>query len=317
VPDPRPPLPPRMRPLRPVPAPSVRPWAGTRLAPHAASVGELWIAGPGSVVASGDGTETTLDELAARYGAAFVGTAGMARYGARFPLLAKLIDAADWLSLQVHPDDTLARELFGPDAVGKAEAWVVLEADDGAELIVGPADGLAEADLRRAIETGTAGREHGRVRPAVAGDVLLIRPGTLHAIGGGTFLYELQQPSDLTFRVSDWGRAGRELHPGPSLRALAPAAVAEACGSGFRLHAAGLETPELRLELAPTAMPVERRPDGRSVEVVTSLRGTLVATVGGSAERLTPYQTLVIPASVDAWRLEGPPDGLAAIGTVP
>jgi mannose-6-phosphate isomerase len=304
-------------PVRPGPAPSVRPWAGTRLTPYGTSVGELWLAGPGSVVTLGDGSRATLDELAARHGAALVGTAGMARYGGRFPLLAKLIDAADWLSLQVHPDDALARELHGPRAVGKSEAWVILDAAPGAELIVGPAVDLHEADLRAVIGDGTAGRIHCVVRPAVAGDVLLIRAGTLHAIGGGTFLYELQQPSDLTFRVSDWGRSGRELHVESSLRALVAGGVAEPRGTGFRLHDEVLEAPELRLELPSTADAVTRRPAGRSLEVVTSLRGSLVVSGDGWRETLVPFETLVVPASIEAYRIEGPADGLAAIGTVP
>ena len=308
---------PAIRPLRPVPAPSARPWAGTRLAAYGPSTGELWLAGPGSLVRGPDGAEDTLDALAARDGAALVGTAGIARYGARFPLLAKLIDAADWLSLQVHPDDALARELFGRDAVGKAEAWAVLEATPDAQLIVGPAEGLAEADLRASIGSGTAGLTHCRIRRATEGDVLLIRPGTLHAIGGGTFLYELQQPSDLTFRVSDWGRTGRELHVEPSLRALAPASVAEARGSAFRIDAGAVEVPPLRLELPSTASTVERRPGGRSLEVVTALRGALTASGEGWTARLEPWETLVVPASIEAWRLDGPSDGLAAIGSVP
>jgi mannose-6-phosphate isomerase len=312
VPDPLPPL----RPVRPVPAPSVRPWAGSRLTAHGDSVGELWLAGPASEVPN-DGETATLDGLAARFGAAFVGNAGLARYGARFPLLAKLIDAADWLSLQVHPDDVLARELFGPDAVGKAEAWVVLEAAPGAELITGPAVGLAEADLRAAIAAGAAGRAACRVRPSVAGDVLVIRPGTLHAIGGGTFLYELQQPSDLTFRVSDWGRSGRELHVEHSLRALDATAVAEVRGHDFHVDGDGIGAGALELEVVGTLPPVDRAPAGRSLEVVTSLRETFVVHGSGWSEALEPLQTLVVPAAVDAYRITGPRDGLAAIGTVP
>ena len=308
---------PSLRPVRPVPAPSVRPWAGTRLAAHGDHVGELWLAGPASVVPGADGETATLDELAARFGEAFVGGAGIARYGPRFPLLAKLIDAADWLSLQVHPDDALARELFGRDAVGKAEAWVVLDVAPGSELITGPAEGLAEAGLRAAIAGGTADRGDCRVRPSEAGEVLVIRPGTLHAIGGGTFLYELQQPSDLTFRVSDWGRAGRELHVEHSLRALDATAVAELRGRDFRVDPGGVGADALELEVVVPLPPVDRAPAGRSVEVVTSLRDTFVVHGPGWSEALTPLQTLVVPAAVDAYRITGPRNALVAIGTVP
>ena len=306
-----------LRPLRPVPVPSVRPWAGGRLGSHGSSVGELWLAGPGSIVRGDDGAPTTLDELAAAAAEVLVGSSGMGRYGARFPLLAKLIDAADWLSLQVHPDDALARELHGPHAVGKSEAWVVLEAAPGAELIVGPAPGLAEADLRAAIGAGTAGRDLCRVVPATPGDVLQIRPGTLHAIGGGTFLYELQQPSDLTYRVSDWGRAGRDLHLDASLRALRADARAELRGTGFVIDGGELALPELRLELPALALPVERRPAGRSPEVVTALRGSLRVTAGDWSESLAPRETLVVPAAVERYQVTGTADGLAAIGTLP
>lgn len=310
-------MPDTLLPLRPIPAPDVRPWAGSRLASHGESVGELWLAGPGSVVQVGARGPRTLDELAAELGDALVGTAGSARYGARFPLLAKLIDAGDWLSLQVHPDDALALELHGPAGVGKAEAWVVVDAAPDAMLIIGPAEGIAEDALRDAIAAGTAGRAACRAVPAVPGDVLLIRPGTLHAIGGGTFLYELQQPSELTYRVSDWGRAGRELHVTAALRALHADAVAERCGSGFRIDGGALEVPELRLELPVLATPVERRPAGRSPEVVTALRGSVRLSTDGWSETLAPRETVVVPAAVAAYELAGPPDALVAIGSVP
>jgi mannose-6-phosphate isomerase len=280
-------------------------------------VGELWLAGPASVVQVGTDGPRTLDELAAEVGDALVGSAGLARYGARFPLLAKLIDASDWLSLQLHPDDALARELSGPKAIGKAEAWVVLDAAPEATLIVGPADGLSETELRSAIASGTAGREHCREVPAVAGDVLLVRPGTLHAIGGGIFLYELQQPSDLTYRVSDWGRSGRALHIDASLRALHAGAHAEACGHGFRIDGGTLEIPELRLELPAVTTPIVRHPAGRSPEVVTAIRGSLRLTTDGWSETLATRETVVVPAAVAAYELAGVPEGMAAIGSLP
>ena len=101
------------RPLRPVPMPSVRPWAGRRLGPPADHVGELWLAGPDSRVLRGARRARTLDQLAATAGASLVGSQGMGLLGPRFPLIVKVIDAAEWLSLQVHPTDELAVELYG------------------------------------------------------------------------------------------------------------------------------------------------------------------------------------------------------------
>jgi mannose-6-phosphate isomerase len=311
MPDPR-------LPLRPVPAPSVRPWAGSRLAPAAEQVGELWLCGPDSVVATPDG-DRTLDDLAAELGEALVGRRGMALLGARFPLLAKLIDAADWLSLQVHPDDALARELYGEDALGKAEAWLVLEADPGAELVTGPADDLADGALLASIEAGTTSHEHCHRDPAVAGQTLMLRTGTLHAIGAGTFVYEIEQPSDLTFRISDWGRpTGRQLHRAEALRAVDPGRHAVPAGDGFRLTGGALEVPEFRLELPDvTDGPVRREPAGETLEVVTALRGALQLTGEGWAETLATYETLVVPASAEAYTVEGGPDAIVAVGRLP
>lgn len=310
-------MPDALHPFRPVPAASVRPWAGSRLAPAAAHVGELWLAGPDSLVET-DGGGRTLDELAATLGERLVGSRGMALLGARFPLLVKLIDAGDRLSLQVHPDDDVARELRGPGAVGKTEAWLVIDAAPGAQLVTGPADDLDPAGLRDAIAAGTMSLRHCRLRDAVAGDVLLLRAGTLHAIGAGAFVYELEQPSDLTFRVSDWGRpTGRELHVAEALRAIDPALDAVPCGSAFRLDGGALEVPELRLEMPDPAPGVERRPGGRSPEVVTAIRGSLHVTGDGWAEVLEPYETLVVPASAAAYSIAGPRDGVLCIGSVP
>jgi mannose-6-phosphate isomerase len=294
----------------------VRPWAGTRLGEPGAHVGELWLSGPDARVVTG-GRELTLDALAAELGEALVGSRGMALLGTRFPLITKLIDAADWLSLQVHPDDALARELYGPDAVGKAEAWLVLDADPGAELVTGPAADVDEASLRAAIGAGTAGRQHCRTSPAVAGETLALPPGTLHAIGAGTFVFEIEQPSDLTFRISDWGRTGRPLHIAEALRALRPELDAEPVGTGFRLDRGALELDGFRMELPDLAAPVTRRPGGRSCEVVTALRGPLRLEGDGWSETLTPYGTLVVPAAVASYGLSGPPDAVACIGSLP
>ncbi len=110
-----------LRPFRSAPSARGKPWGGTRIegGSPGSPIGELWLAGPESWL-SGPSSQIdiTLDELATRFGARLVGRAGISRYGARFPLLIKLIDAGSWLSLQVHPDDRTARSLGGPRAVG-------------------------------------------------------------------------------------------------------------------------------------------------------------------------------------------------------
>ncbi len=305
-----------LAPLRPTPAPSVRPWAGHRLGTPEARVGELWLAGPDSVVTVDDSTTFTLDELASQHGAALVGERGMALLGARFPLLTKLIDAEDWLSLQVHPDDDLARAIYGPAAVGKAEAWVVIDATPETSLVTGPAPALPEVELLARIARGELGMDGCTTTRARAGDVLLLEPGTIHAIGAGAFVYEIEQPSDITFRVSDWGRpTGRTLHVEEALRALRPAAHAVPAGTGWALDGGTLENGLFRLELVRAAD--RRAPAGRSVEVVSTLVGG--ATVRGDSwsERLDEWETVVVPASVEAYALEPDQGAVVAVGTVP
>ena len=304
------------RPLRPVPSPSLRPWGGRRLGGDA-RVGELWLAGPDSTVEL-DGAAATLDEVSAALGAAFVGRRALALLGARFPLLVKVIDAADWLSLQVHPDDALARSLYGPAAVGKTEAWLVLEADADATLVTGPS--LPAAETAAAVAAGSIGREACEVRAAVAGDAYLVRAGTLHAIGAGTFVYEIEQPSDYTFRVSDWGRPqapGRGLHVEEAALALVPTAHAELRGAGFVLDGGALEVRELRLEIIAGPGAATRRPEGASLEVITAVRGDLVVRGEGWLERLRPLETLVVPAAIAAYEIEPGPGALACVGLVP
>lgn len=306
-------------PLRPIPSPSVRPWAGARLGAAGAGVGELWLAGPASVVDVGEGP-TTLDELAAAAGEAFLGDAAMRLLGPRFPLIVKLIDAAEWLSLQVHPDDTLAAELYGPTALGKAEAWLVLGADPDTRLVTGPRRNLGALALRTEIEVGTLGREHCEEQVAVPGDVLMLETGTLHAIGAGAFVYEIEQPSDLTFRISDWGRPptpGRSLHLEESLRAVRPEAHAIPAGREWHLDGGGLSVREFRLEIVHLQGPVTRHPAGRSLEVVTSIGGPMRATGEGWVEVLELWETIVIPASVAEYRLDGPAGSMACVGSIP
>ena len=306
------------RPFRPIPTPSVRPWAGTRLGPDGGSVGELWLAGPASRVPGAVDGEATLDELAARHGAALVGGRGMALLGPRFPLLVKLIDAADRLSLQVHPDDALARELYGPDALGKAEAWLVLDAAPGATLVTGPDAGLDAETVRDVVVRGVMDLEHCATSEARAGDTLLLRPGTIHAIGAGAFVHEIEQPSDLTFRISDWGRpTGRTLHRAESLRAIVPAAQAVPAGSGWELDGGALAVPEFRLELVRGGSIVVRHPAGRTPEVVTVLRGTAVASGDGWRSDVATTETIVVPAVVESYTLEPGPDSVVAVGSLP
>jgi mannose-6-phosphate isomerase len=129
----------------------------------------------------------------------------------QFPLLLKFLDAHDRLSLQVHPNDEQARR-FVPDERGKTEAWVILQADPGSCVFAGLRSNVDERELRAALHNGTVENHLHRLE-VTAGDCLFIPAGTVHAIGEGILLAEVQQSSDVTFRLSDWNRLGTDGKP--------------------------------------------------------------------------------------------------------
>ena len=131
----------------------------------------------------------------------------------QFPLLVKFLDANDRLSVQVHPDDTLARR-FDPKENGKTEAWVVIDAQPGSRLFAGLQPGVDEPRLRAALAENRL-EDCLHSISVQAGDAVFVPAGTVHAIGEGIVLAEIQQSSDLTFRLYDWGRMGSDGQPRP------------------------------------------------------------------------------------------------------
>ena len=131
----------------------------------------------------------------------------------RFPLLLKFLDAARTLSVQVHPDDARAARLDPPD-LGKTEAWVVLAAEPGATIYAGLKPGVDRQQLEAAIRQGTCEQCLHQVQ-AAAGDCIFIEAGTVHALGEGTLVAEIQQSSDTTYRLFDWNRLGADGKPRP------------------------------------------------------------------------------------------------------
>ena len=136
-------------------------------------------------------------------------------------VLVKLLDVQDRLSVQVHPDDDLAKVMHGPNAIGKHEAWVVLEAAPGAELLLGRAPSVTGADITNALASGADITPLLARHAARRGDVFDVPTGCLHAMMPGLFIWEVQQRSDRTYRVADWGRndPSRPLHQAEALRA--------------------------------------------------------------------------------------------------
>ena len=153
----------------------------------------------------------TVAEALAELGPAFLGETAYRRYGLELPLLIKIIDTAEWLSVQVHPDDAYAHTMEAHTGYhGKNEAWYILEADPGAEIVYGLLRPLSKEALSETLRTGQAFSVLRRV-PVRVGQTIYVPAGTVHALGPGLLLYEVQQRSDLTYRLYDFGR-GRPLH---------------------------------------------------------------------------------------------------------
>jgi mannose-6-phosphate isomerase len=163
-----------------------------------------------SRVAAGMLLGRSLRELLADDAPAILGRKATA--GAQFPLLLKFLDAHQDLSIQVHPNNKLARRLANDN--GKTEAWVILHAEPASWIYAGLQPGMTHADVVRALKRGELPGLLHRF-PARAGDTVFIPAGTVHAIGAGIVLAEVQQQSDATFRLDDWGRVDREGRPRP------------------------------------------------------------------------------------------------------
>ena len=213
-----------MRPLKFHPILKQTLWGGERIIPYKelasglSRVGESWelsgMPGSESVVAEGPWAGSTLSELIGRFGAELLGKANYARFGQEFPLLVKFIDAREDLSIQVHPDDELARKRHGKS--GKCEMWYVLEAEPGASLLTGFSRPIAPAEYERRVADNTLTDVLNR-QAIASGDVFYLPAGRVHSIGKGSFIVEIQQSSDITYRIYDFDRrdaAGnsRELH---------------------------------------------------------------------------------------------------------
>ena len=194
-------------------------------------VGESWeisaVEDNESVVANGPDKGLTLPEMVGKYRHELVGEANYSRFGTKFPLLIKFIDAKLDLSIQVHPGDELARKRH--NSFGKNEMWYVVDCDEGATLLYGFKHEITKEEFARRIADNTL-LEVTNAVPVKKGDVFFIKSGTLHAIGKGILIAEIQQNSNTTYRIYDYGRVGkdgkpRELHVNKALDVtkLAPA----------------------------------------------------------------------------------------------
>ncbi len=301
---------------------SPRLWGGDRLAgflglpelPKSAEpFGESWQVYADNEIVNGPDAGKTLAEVAQRDGAELLGTVPTARYGRQVPLLAKFIDAGDRLSIQVHPDDDYAKAHEAETGyLGKTEAWYILEAVPGAEIIWGFKEALGKDEVREAI-AGERLEPHLNTVFVKPGDVIYNPAGTVHAIGAGIFLFEIQQSSDLTYRLYDYGRrdaAGdlRELHVDKALDVadLAPGERAKVTPRQVADNRTELVRAEhFAMERWRVVGSEQARVDPSSLEILSLTEGEIAVTVGDVAVTLLQGESVVLPASLGAYKLDG------------
>ncbi|MEP7293803.1 MAG: type I phosphomannose isomerase catalytic subunit [Chloroflexota bacterium] len=295
----------------------VKVWGGRKLEtvmhktlPTSEPYGESWEMHDSAKVANGALAGRTLGDLLPVYGAELLGTMNDPKAG--MPLLVKLLDATDWLSVQVHPDDAQAAQLEG-EPRGKTEAWYVIAAEPKSRLVIGVRTDSSREEVAEAIRANRL--EDLLVYANVeAGDVLFIPAGTIHALGPGILVYEIQQSSDTTYRLYDWGRVGldgkpRSLHIDKSLSVSRIGSLPSIHSSGGESAAAVdlIDSPYFRTTLhqhgdAKAALNTE----GRVFHVLTCVEGEAKIAAGDyPVLTLETGRTVLIPAAVGRYTLTG------------
>ena len=275
--------------------------------------GESWevvdLPGEQSLVAEGPLAGHALGELVASHREELLGEVKTA--DGRFPLLFKFVDAREKLSLQVHPDEQAARKLGGRP---KSEAWYIIQAEPGAEIFLGLRPGCSLAELKQALAENRL-PEVLQAVPVQAGDFFLLPAGMLHGLGAGIFLAEIQQPSDTTFRLYDWGRLGLDGKPRPLHTQQAFESIHLEL-SGRVAHAQplsgrpGLRTPWVSLERARLDAGQRLPLDAGRPRLVCCLEGRgSISCRGGRPLDLKAGECCLLPAA-RAELLEAATDGL-------
>lgn len=307
-------------------------WGGSNIAPYKGitsdqeKIGESWelssVPGHVSVVADGPYKGMTLTELIEKFGATLMGKANLEKYGTTFPLLVKLIDAADNLSVQVHPDNRLAMERH--HSLGKTEMWCVIATDDNAKIYAGLSQQITPDEYERRVADNTIMdviAEH----DSAAGDVFFLPAGRIHAIGAGNLLAEIQQTSDVTYRIYDYDRRDKDGNPRQLHTAQARDAIDYNVYPEYKSRPQGplladcpyFTVSRLNVDKAETAIPHERD----SFTIVMCLSGEALISYPTTDAAGKPCrqqyaarqgETLLFPASMDTLTVTGPATLLTA-----
>jgi mannose-6-phosphate isomerase len=268
-------------------------------------IGESWeisgVEGDVSVISNGIFKDKTLSDLLYAHGNDVLGERLFAVFGTKFPLLIKFIDAKEDLSIQLHPNDELAAERH--NSFGKTEMWYVMQADPGAKLIVGFNQEVeAEGYLKHLEEKKLT--ELLNFELVEAGDTFFIEVGRIHAIGAGVMLAEIQQTSDITYRIYDWDRVddqgnSRELH-----NDLAIDAIDFDMPDDYKVNYQTLENtsnsmvscPYFKTSIIPLKGSLEKPNTFDSFIIYVCVEGEATISADGVSETMKTGETVLVPA---------------------
>ena len=291
-------------------------WGGEKIAPYKGieteqkHIGESWelsgVAGNESVVAEGPLKGKTIAELVKEYKGELVGEHVYANTGDEFPLLIKFIDALTDLSIQVHPNDELAAKRHN-GSKGKTEMWYVVDAEPGAHLLAGLTEKITPEQYAAKVADGTITDVLARydVHP---GDVFFLPAGRIHAICGGCFIAEIQQTSNITYRIYDYGRLGLDGKPREVHTELAKDAIDYTVYPDYRTHYSPEQDEEQEVvscqyfttSIYDLTLPYAKDLSGiDSFMVVMCLSGSGTLEVDGAEVPVRQGETVLIPATAD------------------
>jgi len=295
--------------LRPQLVPRI--WGARSLAPLfpdktnlAEPIGEVWLTGNDCVFEDGPFAGRPLAEAWRAMPPEWAGT--RLDTSKPFPLLVKFLFPEDILSIQVHPDDEYARAHEAHTGwTGKTEMWHAIAARPGAEVLVGLKEDVTPESFRAAINDGTAEKCLNRI-PVAAGDTIFVPAGTVHTIGPGLVLCEIQENSDLTYRVFDYNRPGLDGKPRPLHieKALAVARFGKQLGGKTKpLNAEALSCPYFSTCRLDLAAPATMEPNREQFELLIILEGQGRIEAAGRESTYAGGQAWLLPATLGAYRV--------------
>ncbi|MGM0421200.1 MAG: type I phosphomannose isomerase catalytic subunit [Bacillota bacterium] len=313
-----------MYPLKFVPIYKRKIWGGRNLEDVFARdlpvghIGESWeISDHGddkSRIANGKYKGKTLQEIITVEGEDILGTEVPEDFYEKFPLLIKIIDATEKLSVQVHPDDEYA-QIYEDGQNGKTEMWYILRARPGAKIVYGLKNNVNRVQFKEAIAKGTVGSCLNYVE-VEAGDSFYIPAGTVHAIGSGIMIAEIQQNSDITYRVYDWDRSDdknrkRELHISSALDVIDFRSKYDLNQSVNIIEKKGcvinelVRSPHFNTDFIKIRESYQLTPGQHKFHILMNIEGRPIINYGKKQVEIHPGETLLIPAQLNKYNILG------------